>query len=71
MLNQWSDIFERNSINAGMSISMTKISKEEAIRAISETVEREDSRYRIICLTGKNLKNLSTFIEAKNLCSMF
>jgi phage-related protein len=30
---------ERNSINAGMSISMTKISKEEAIRAISETVE--------------------------------
>ena len=39
MLNQWSDIFERNSINAGMSISMTKISKEEAIRAISETVE--------------------------------
>ena len=54
MLNQWSDIFERNSINAGMSISMTKISKEEAIRAISETVEGMDSRYRIICLTDEN-----------------
>ena len=39
ILNQWADIFERNSIIAGMNISMSHLTKEDALRAIAETVE--------------------------------
>src|ERR1700739_139922 len=39
MLESWADLFERNSIRAGVDISMAKKSKEEALRAIAETVE--------------------------------
>lgn len=40
ILNRWADLFERNSITTGMSISMSGRSKEEAIIAISESVEQ-------------------------------
>jgi hypothetical protein len=39
MLESWADLFERNSIRAGMDISMAKKTKEEALLAIAETVE--------------------------------
>jgi hypothetical protein len=39
VLENWADTFERNSIRAGMNISMANRSKEEALRAVSETVE--------------------------------
>lgn len=39
ILNRWADVFERNSIIAGMNISMNKLSKEEALTAIAESVE--------------------------------
>lgn len=39
MLESWADMFERNSIRASINISMAKKSKEEAVRAIAETVE--------------------------------
>jgi hypothetical protein len=39
ILENWADVFERNSIRAGMNISMANRSKEEALRAVSETIE--------------------------------
>jgi hypothetical protein len=57
MLKSWSDIFERNSIRAGMNIFMTKKSKEEAVVAISETIEEIGEHLRnYILARGKNFK---------------
>ena len=39
VLERWADAFERNSISAGINISMDNRTKEEAVRAIAETVE--------------------------------
>lgn len=39
MLESWADMFERNSIRAGLDISMANKSKEEAVQAIAEAVE--------------------------------
>lgn len=39
MLHHWADIFERNSIKAGITISMHDTSKENILRALSETIE--------------------------------
>lgn len=38
-LHHWADIFERNSIKAGITISMSTISKEHVLGALSETIE--------------------------------
>ncbi len=57
MLDSWSDIFERNSIRAGMNICMSKKSKEEAVIAISETIEEIGEPLRnYILARGKNFK---------------
>ena len=39
ILRSWADMFERNSIRAGLNISMINKDKEEAIHAIAETIE--------------------------------
>ena len=39
ILNQWADVFDRNLIIAGINISMNKLSKEEALTAVAESVE--------------------------------
>lgn len=39
VLERWADVFERNSISAGINISMGNRTKEEAVHAIAETVE--------------------------------
>ena len=39
VLEHWADVFERNSIAAGINISMGSRTREEAVRAIAETVE--------------------------------
>jgi hypothetical protein len=39
VLQRWADVFERSSISAGINISMGSRSREEAVRAIAETVE--------------------------------
>lgn len=39
LLELWADVFERNSIAAGIKISMASRTREEAIHAITETVE--------------------------------
>jgi hypothetical protein len=38
-LHLWADVFERNSIKAGITISMSTRSKEQVLRALSETIE--------------------------------
>jgi len=38
-LHLWADVFERNSIKAGITISMSTRSKEHVLRALSETIE--------------------------------
>ena len=38
-LHHWADIFERNSIKAGITISMSTTSKEHVLGALSETIE--------------------------------
>ena len=39
VLERWADVFERNSISAGINISMGNRTKEETVHAIAETVE--------------------------------
>jgi hypothetical protein len=39
MLHHWADIFEKNSIKAGLTIAMSNTSKEEVLRALSETID--------------------------------
>lgn len=39
MLHHWADIFERNSIKAGITISLSDVSNENILRALSETIE--------------------------------
>jgi hypothetical protein len=57
ILDSWGDIFERNSIRAGMNIFMTKRSKEEAVIAISETIQEIGEPLRnYILARGKNVK---------------
>jgi hypothetical protein len=46
ILENWADVFERNSIAAGINISMGSRTREEAVRAIAETVEEIGSQLR-------------------------
>jgi hypothetical protein len=39
MLRAWADMFERNSIRAGLNISMSNKSKEGVVHAIAETID--------------------------------
>lgn len=39
ILEDWADIFERNSISAGIKISMNSITREEVVHAIAENIE--------------------------------
>ena len=56
ILNRWADIFERNSIIAGMNISMNKLSKEEALTAIAESVEEIGQPLRRYFSDSRDLK---------------
>src|SRR6476620_5498502 len=46
VLENLADVFERNSIAAGINISMGSRTREEAVRAIAETVEEIGSQLR-------------------------
>jgi RsiW-degrading membrane proteinase PrsW (M82 family) len=39
VLDRWTEMFERNTITTAMSIAMTRRGKEEAIRALAQSVE--------------------------------
>jgi len=58
LLRSWADTFERNSIRTGMNIAMANKSKEEAIRAIAETVSQiGESLRKYISSSKENYKN--------------
>ena len=57
ILSSWADIFERNSIKTGINIVMTNKSKEEAIRAVAETVAQIGEPLRNYISSKENLKN--------------
>ena len=56
ILNRWADVFERNSIIAGINISMNKLSKEEALTAIAESVEEIGQPLRHYFSKSRDLK---------------
>ena len=56
ILNRWADVFERNSIIAGINISMNKLSKEEALTAIAESVEEIGQPLRRYFSNSRDLK---------------
>ena len=56
ILNRWADVFERNSIIAGINISMNKLSKEEALTAIAESVEEIGQPLRRYFSDSRDLK---------------
>ena len=55
ILRSWADMFERNSIRAGLSISMVNKDKEEAIHAITETIEEVGEPLRKYISSKDNL----------------
>jgi hypothetical protein len=62
MLSSWADIFERNSIKAGINIAMANKSKEEALHAIAEIVEQIGEPLRKYITSSK--ENYKNFLDA-------
>ena len=61
LLNNWANVFERNSIRAGISIAMANKTKEEAILAVSETIEPVGEPLQDYISSSKD--NLNHFID--------
>lgn len=61
LLNNWANVFERNSIRAGISIAMANKTKEEAILAVSETIEPVGEPLQNYISSSKD--NLNHFID--------
>ena len=61
LLNNWANLFERNSIRAGISIAMANKTKEEAILAVSETIEPVGEPLQNYISSSKD--NLDHFID--------
>jgi len=55
VLDRWADLFERNSIIAGINISMNNLTKEEALMAVAETVEEIGEPLRRFFLDKRDL----------------
>lgn len=67
ILNQWADIFERNSIIAGIDISMNHLTKEDALIAIAESVEEIGQPLRRYFSEGKDLKKFIDVPRGENI----
>jgi hypothetical protein len=61
LLNNWANVFERNSIRAGISITMANKTKEEAILAVSEIIEPVGEPLQNYISSSKD--NLDHFID--------
>ena len=61
ILESWAGMFDRNSIKASMNIAMASKSKEEAIWAVSETVEQIGEPLQMYLSSSK--ENLKRFID--------
>jgi len=55
VLDRWADLFERNSIIAGINISMNNLTKEEALMAVAETIEEIGEPLRRFFLDNRDL----------------
>jgi hypothetical protein len=56
LLHNWAELFEQNSIKAGMSICMANKNKEEAVRAIAETLQEVGDPLRKYISAKENFK---------------
>jgi hypothetical protein len=61
LLNNWANVFERNSIRSGISIAMANKTKEEAILAVSEIIEPVGEPLQNYISSSKD--NLDHFID--------
>jgi hypothetical protein len=61
ILESWADMFHRNSIKASMNIAMASKSKEEAIWAITETVEEIGEPLQMYLSSSKD--NIRQFVD--------
>jgi hypothetical protein len=57
ILNRWAEVFERNSISAGINISMNRVDKQEAVRAIAESIEEIGGPLRGHISEGGDINN--------------
>jgi hypothetical protein len=62
ILESWAGMFDRNSIKASMNIAMASKSKEEAIRAVSETIEEIGEPLQMHL--SSSIENLKQFMDA-------
>lgn len=62
ILESWAGMFDRNSIKASMNIAMASKSKEEAIRAVSETIEEIGEPLQMHL--SSSIENLRQFMDA-------
>jgi hypothetical protein len=62
MLDRWTDMFERNTIMATMSITMTARTKEEAILALPQSIQ-EISEPLQEYIDSKKTKDLNEFLD--------
>ena len=53
MLDRWTDMFERNTILATMSITMTTRTKEEAILALPQSIQEISEPLKNISIREK------------------
>ncbi len=67
VLTDWADLFERNSIKTGMTISMNKRTKEEAVRSIAETVQEIGGPLRNYISSRQDLNNFMDVHRGKGL----
>lgn len=66
MLESWADMFERNSIRASMTISMSDPSKEEAVRAVAEAIEQIGEPLRKYISSKSNFNEFLNVSFSKN-----
>lgn len=59
VLSSWADTFERNSIKTGINIAMTNKSKEEAFRAVAETVAHIGETIEKLYLVKRRIQEFS------------
>ena len=68
ILNRWADVFERNSIIAGINIIMNKLSKEETLTTIAESVEEIGQPLRRYFSDSRDLKKFIDVPLAQGNC---
>jgi hypothetical protein len=66
VLERWADVFERNSISAGINISMSNRTKEEAVHAIAENIEEIGPQLREYISSRDNYNEFFDIVIGKD-----